>query len=244
MMSIKNFGVDLSAWNDIYDYDDFLKSTYDGHPIKYAFLRIGYRGKRDVLFDKHYNALHGRVYIGVYVYSYARTPADARAEAEWVIENLHGYDINFPVVFDYEDVTVLHPKMTARKYTETIGAFMDTINAAGYYAMLYCNPNFIENYADKTALIKYPLWLSHYVPDGKQRQYGQFVWQFGTFRPAGTNGTVDGNFAYKQLGKIIRENGYNNPKRYTLTARNLTEKQRAELTDVLERFGIDNYTFE
>lgn len=33
-------------------------------------------------------------------------------------------------------------------------------------------------------------------------------------------------------------------KKYTLTARNLTEKQRAELSDVLERFGIADYTFD
>lgn len=33
-------------------------------------------------------------------------------------------------------------------------------------------------------------------------------------------------------------------KKYTLTARNLTEYQRAELTGVLERFGIDDFTFE
>lgn len=38
--------------------------------------------------------------------------------------------------------------------------------------------------------------------------------------------------------------GTTGAKQYTLTARNLSERQLSELSDVLERLGIDNYTFD
>ena len=76
---------------------------------------------------------------------------------------------------------------------------------------MYCNPSLLEMYADKAELLKYPLWLAHYTDDGKQKQYGQKMWQFGTFRPAGAVGEIDGNYAYEQLGRYIRENGLNKP---------------------------------
>lgn len=130
----------------------------------------------------------------------------------------YGVTIRFPVVFDYEDSKCLTPKLTKAEYTAICKTFLDEIRAAGYYAMLYCNKSFLEIYADKAALLTYPLWLAHYVPEGRQAQYGQKIWQFGKFRPEGAVGDVDGNFAYEQLGKTIREGGLNVPVRYRLTA--------------------------
>ncbi len=217
-MATKNFGIDLSAWNEVTDYDKLLSSTYGGKKIKYAFLRLGWLGTVDSRFKQHYKGLSGKVYIGVYVYSYARSVEAAKREARWALNLIKGLGITFPVVFDYEDKLVLSPKLSRAEYTAICKAFLDEIRAAGYYAMLYANPSFLEGYADKAALLEYPLWLAHYVPDGKQAQYGQKIWQFGTFRPAGVSGEVDANFAYEQLAKVIREGGLNVPVKYRLTA--------------------------
>lgn len=217
-MATKNFGIDLSAWNKVTDYDKLLASTHNGKKIKYAFLRLGYVGRVDSRFKEHYKGLSGRIPLGVYVYSYARSVGEAKQEARWALNLIKGLKIEFPVVFDYEDSRCLSPKLTKSEYTAICRAFLDEVRAAGYYAMLYCNPSFLESYADKAALLEYPLWLAHYVAEGKQAQYGQRVWQFGTFKPSGVDGEVDGNFAYEQLGKVIREGGLNVPVRYKLTA--------------------------
>lgn len=217
-MATKNFGIDLSAWNKVTDYDKLLASTYNGRKIKYAFLRLGYYNKVDSRFKEHYKGLLSKVYLGVYVYSYARSVEEAKQEARWALNLIKGLKIEFPVVFDYEDSRCLSPKLTKAEYTAICRAFLDEVRAAGYYAMLYCNPNFLEVYADKAALLDYPLWLAHYVAEGKQAQYGQRVWQFGTFKPSGVDGEVDGNFAYEQLGKTIREEKLNVPVKYKLTA--------------------------
>lgn len=215
---IKNFGIDISKHQEVSDYDKLLASTYNGKKIKYAFLRLGWYDKLDIRFMEHYNGLSGKVYIGVYLYSYARSVEEAKREARWVLEQIKGLKIEFPVVFDYEDKAVLSPKLSRTEYTAICKAFLDEIRAAGYYAMLYANPSFLESYADKAALLKYPLWLAHYVPEGKQAQYGQKIWQFGTFSPEGVKGAVDANFAYEQIGKTIREGGLNVPANYRLTA--------------------------
>lgn len=210
-MAVKNFGIDLSYANKINDYGALLASDYNGHKIKYAILRLGYIGKVDTRFAEHYAALSGKIPLGVYVYSYARTPEAAREEAQWALKQIKELNIEFPVIFDYEDSKVLSPKLSKAEYTAICKAFLDEIKAAGYYAMMYCNPSLIEMYADKAELLKYPLWLAHYTDDGKQKQYGQKMWQFGTFKPAGAVGEIDGNYAYEQLGRYIRENGLNKP---------------------------------
>lgn len=218
-MAIKNFGIDLSYANAVTDYDKLLSSKCGGRKIKYAFLRLGYIGKLDTRFKQHYSALSGRIPLGVYVYSYARSTEEAREEAIWALNQIKGLKIEFPVVFDYEDSKCLNPRLGKAEYTAICRAFLDEIQAAGYYAMLYCNPAFLEGYADKNELLKYPLWLAHYTTEGRQAQYGQKIWQFGTFRPDGVTGEVDGNYAYEQIGKTIREGGLNTPVRYALTAK-------------------------
>ena len=217
-MAIKNFGIDLSYANAITDYDKLLASTYNGKKIKYAFLRLGYLNKVDTRFMTHYNALSGKIYIGVYMYSFARSVEDAHKEARWVLDHIKDLKIDFPVVFDYEDLKVLEPKLSRTEYTNICKAFLDDIQSAGYYAMMYSNPNFLNYYANKSELLKYPLWLANYVAEGKEAQYGQKIWQFGTFKPNGAIGEVDGNYAYEQLGKTIREGKLNTPVTKQLTA--------------------------
>ena len=239
-MAVKNFGIDLSYANQITDYSKLLASSYNGYKIKYAILRLGYIGKVDTRFAEHYAALSGKIPLGVYVYSYARTPEAAREEAQWALKQIKELNIEFPVIFDYEDSKVLSPKLSKAKYTAICKAFLDEIKAAGYYAMMYCNPSFIEMYADKAELLKYPLWLAHYTNDGKQKQYGQKMWQFGTFQPAGSIGEVDGNFAYERLGKYIRDNGLNNPvKNYTVTGtKTVTADKVAQTEAPLKALGF------
>ena len=238
-MAVKNLGIDLSSHNVIDDYDKLLAHSEGGRRIKFAFLRLGYRGKRDALLDAHYAGLHGRIPLGFYLYSYARTPAEARREALWALEQLDGMTAEFPVAFDFEDASVLDPRLTKAQYTAICRAFLDEIRAAGYYAMMYCNPSFIEGYADKDELLKYPLWLAHYVEDGRQRQLGQKVWQFGTICPEGARGAVDANFAYEQLGRVIREQGLNTPARVVLRAqKTVTAGAAAALTRELEGRGF------
>lgn len=233
-MAIKNFGVDLSYCNNITDYNVFLKSTYNGLKCKYAFLRIGYiyNGveKKDKLFEKHYKNLVGKIPLGIYIYSYATTVDEAKKEAKWVLEQIKDLEIQFPVVFDYEDSYMLNLKLTKRQYTDICKAFLDEIQKNNYYAMLYCNPNLLNNYLYKEELSNYPLWLAHYTTEGNEAKMGQAIWQFGTYKPSGAIGEIDANYCYRQLAKIIRDNKMNKRIRYLIKAQKIvydTEKDIA-----------------
>ena len=178
-MAVKNFGVDLSRWNVINNYDTFLSSTYNGMKIKYAFLRLGFMsngvGQVDSLFQKHYNNLVGKIPLGVYIYSYATSVSEAKKEAQWVLSQIKNLKIEFPIVFDYEDQSLPNLNLSRRQYTDICKAFLDEVKSNNYYAMMYCNPNMIENYLIKDEILKYPLWLAHYTSEGKQKQYGQLT---------------------------------------------------------------------
>ena len=47
-------------------------------------------GKVDTRFFEHYNALSGRIPLGVYVYSYARSVEEAKQEARWALNLIKG----------------------------------------------------------------------------------------------------------------------------------------------------------
>ncbi len=237
-MAIKNFGIDLSYANNIYDYDKLLASNYDGYKIKFAILRLGYYGKVDARFAEHYRALSGRIPLGVYLYSYAKTVDEAREEARWVLKEIRGLKLEFPVVLDYEDISLLNPRLPRKEYSDICSAFLDEIEDANYYAMLYCNPSFLEYYADHDALKKYPLWLAHYVKEDDRREFGQKIWQFGTFRPNGAYGDIDGNFAYEQIGKYIRDRKLNIPAEYRINAeKRVLAWERDEQLKQIEQLG-------
>ena len=73
-----------------------------------AMLRLGHGRTRDKLFDAHYKGCKAAgIKVGVYLWSYATTPAEARAGANWVLEQLRNYDIDYPAAMDFEDENVL-----------------------------------------------------------------------------------------------------------------------------------------
>ena len=106
--------------------------------------------------------------------------------------------------------------------------------------MMYCNPSFIECNVYKDELLKYPLWLAHYVSEGRQSQYGQKIWQFGTFKPKGQTGEIDANFAYEQLGKYIRDNGLNSPITYLIKAQKAIDG--FDKSEVVAKLKNDGFT--
>lgn len=204
--------LDLSMYQMNVDYEKASKNL-DG-----VIIRAGFgKGNEDNLFQQHYNGFlkHG-VPIGVYWFSYAKTPEEAANEAQYCVSLIHNKFISLPVCYDLEDKSVENAKAFGIKVNKTLAtnmaeAFLSTVEKNGYYAMLYANPNFIRNYYADSLLQKYDLWLAHYVkyPEfGKpSRECG--IWQYGTGEWYGISGPVDLDFAYKDYPKIIREAGLN-----------------------------------
>ena len=200
-------GIDVSKWQGTIDW---LKVKNEG--IKFAIIREGYGKKNPNQVDKKFkeniiNAQNVGIYTGVYHYSYADSIEDAINEAHFCIENIKGYKLDYPVVFDIEDKEIL--KLSNRTRTDICKAFCETIENAGYYAMIYANPNWLKNYLYSNELLyRFDLWLAHW--NVNYPSYSCGIWQYSEKgRINGINGNVDLNISYKNYYEIIRSKGLN-----------------------------------
>ena len=202
--------IDISGWQKNVNYEAASKD------LAGVILRAGYgKGNDDVMFQTHYKGFSAYdVPIGVYWFSYATNIEEAANEAQYCISAIHGKKIELPVCFDFEDDSINYArnkgiKINKQLATKIAESFLSTIEANGYYAMLYSNPNFLKNYYGD--LSRYDLWLANYVynPDVTKPPRSCGIWQYGTGVHPGFSGEVDMDEAYKDYPAIIRKAGLN-----------------------------------
>lgn len=198
-MTVK--GIDISYANrDL----DFKKIKAAG--VSFAIIRTGYRQHTDDMFHSHMkNALAAGLDVGAYCYCMAKTPAEARKEAEYAVNLLKPYKISYPLFYDMEDATIADLSKT--KLTNIAMAFLETAENLGYRAGLYANPSWLENKLNRDKILsKYDLWLAHWTwsPDIPTKyQYGQKMWQWGAGNLSGGSGKIDGDICYVDYPALI-----------------------------------------
>ena len=75
--------------------------------------------------------------------------------------------MSFPVAFDFEYDSVNYLakhgiKVTKQFASDVARAFLDTIESAGYYPMLYTNADYLTRYFDADVASKYDIWLAQW----------------------------------------------------------------------------------
>ena len=200
-------GIDVSKWQGTINWS---KVKNDG--IDFAIIREGYGKKSPSQIDKKFKeniegAKNAGVKVGVYHYSYAESTDDAVNEAEFCLENIRGYSLDYPVVFDVEDKEML--KLNTRQRTDICKVFCTEIEKAGYYAMIYTNKNWLNNYLYADELLsKYDLWLAQWNVD--KPSYSCGIWQYSeTGTVDGISGNVDLNISYNNYAEIMKNKGLN-----------------------------------
>lgn len=206
-------GIDVSQWQGNINWSKVKKSG-----VEYVIIRVGYRGAGTgaLRADSHYlsyikGALKAKLKVGVYIYSQATTTAEARAEANFVLKRIKGYDISMPVVLDYEFYTstsgrLYKAHLSKRQATDVCEAFCQTVENAGYTPMVYGNGDMMNNhlYAEELAKTRL-MWLANFGKNnGKDRGFATAYngtysfWQYTSRgHVAGISGNVDCNFWYK-----------------------------------------------
>lgn len=199
-------GVDVSAWQKEIDWDLVAEQGID-----FAMIRVGNRGytegglKLDDYFVRNIEgALDAGLHVGVYFFSQAISEREAREEAKFVLEAVSGYDLTFPIVFDWEPVS----SDSARTYglsAETLSAaavaFCEEIEDAGYLPMIYYNLHMAYLRYDLAAIDGYDVWLAQYA-DLPEYYYDFQMWQYtsdGTV--PGIPGAVDLNISFVNYAK-------------------------------------------
>lgn len=208
---LKIKAIDISyAQQDV----DFSKIKKAG--IKAVIIRNGYLNKTDTCFKKHMRgAIAAGLDIGTYTYIMSNTVEEAKKEAQQTITRLKPYRgyINYPVFCDMESEKYYSDKFNNRLRTDIILTFCEEIKKSGYYAALYINPSWLEEWTNKVELLrKYDIWLAAWTEDPNKAtkyDYGQTMWQWGKDRISGINGPVDGNIVYIDYPLKIKTAGMN-----------------------------------
>ena len=187
--------IDVSTWNGNIDWDKVYKSG-----VRYAMIRSSFGIENPNQVDNKFvrnitNAQKAGVKCGIYHYSYAKSAAEAKKEAEFCLKTIKGYKIDLPVAFDIEDSSQTH--LGKDTLTSIVIAFCDRIKSAGYRPMLYCNPNWLCNYLHKDKLInKYDIWLANWGVSAPS--YNCAIWQYSENGSVpGISGSVDMNWIFK-----------------------------------------------
>lgn len=190
-------GIDVSAWQGKIDWQAVKN---DG--IQFAFVRIGHGAH---VLDTYYSqnmkgAQEAGIPVGVYMYSTAKNEAEAIADAQFVIRNMEGYLVSYPVVIDLEDKS--QDSLSKYQLGRIAKVFCDEVRAAGYTPMLYCNENWYKNRIDVSQITDVEKWIARWnvrydtsIPRG--------IWQSGVGRIQGVNTNVDIDFGYKDYTQIV-----------------------------------------
>ena len=183
--------IDLSHHNSV---SDFLAVKNAG--IYGVILRVGCgreASQKDRKFDEFYTAAKAAgLHIGAYWYSYADSVEDAAREAAACLTCIQGKQFDFPVYYDLEESRTAALGKAA--CTQLAVDFCTAMEQAGYWAGVYANTNWWQNYLDHAALSsRFTIWLADYreaYNTTLKRDMHQYT---STGSVAGVNSNVDCN---------------------------------------------------
>ena len=225
--------IDVSKHNKTINWDD-VKNQIDG-----AILRLGWIGNKenhtiDPQFERNYNECKRlKIPIGVYVYNYCIHESTVLSGAKWTIKQLQGKDLELPVYFDIEEESMRN--MGKEKLTNLVIAFNTEIENAGFWAGIYANRNWYNNYLHKELLIKrYTSWIAHFQENTELYRNEYDMLQYtskGNIDGIVTN--VDLNIMYRDL--ILDIQKWKNKKVENTIQQNENTTQQNEIEYIVKK---------
>ena len=188
-------GIDVSEHQQHIDWAQVKASG-----VEFVMIRLGWRGQTmgaleaDTLARVNYaGAKAAGLKIGAYFFSQAITPAEALEEAEFALDMIREWELDMPVVFDWEPVSPTDRTSVVDTPTllQCARTFCDAVAAAGYRPMIYFNPFLAETLLPLEEVDDYAFWLASY---GEEMDFPHAVelWQFScTGRVPGIETPVD-----------------------------------------------------
>ena len=220
-------GIDVSYHNKNINWKKVKASG-----VEYALIRVGYRGYAggtiastgDSKFKTYIEgAKAAGLKVGVYFFSQAINVQEAEEEAVWTLNRIKGYQLDLPVVIDYEYAgnadkngnsleRLNNANLSKAQKTACVDAFCKKVKAAGYQAMVYSSSSWLEKDMDTDTLSKnYGIWMARYntysyVDSEKGRFYDGTlnIWQCSrSAKIDGIETCVDLDYWYKPGGTDV-----------------------------------------
>ena len=200
-------GIDVSKQNGSIDWK---KVADEG--ITFAYIRAGYRGygvngklTEDSLAKENLQGANDAgIKTGVYFYTQAVTEAEAKEEANMVLNLIKPYQIDCPVVIYVKRVADSGARMNALSInarTKIVKTFCEAIKTGGYRPMIYFDLEMATVMLDLSKLEDYDKWLAYYSNEFYY-PYAYRVWQYSDKgRVKGVGGYVDLSIAFEPLWK-------------------------------------------
>ena len=176
-------GIDVSSHQRDIDWQQVADSG-----IRFAIVRVGgryYGGEGELYSDELYaqnlqGARNAGLDVGVYFFSQAMNPDEAKQEAEYVIGLLEGYELTMPVFFDWERIGGGQGRadnIENEVLTQCAETFCETVEAAGYEAGIYFNLDTSYYGYEMARLTDYTFWCA--APgDYPYCYYAHDIWQY------------------------------------------------------------------
>lgn len=194
-------GIDVSKWQG----DNVEWNKVASSDVSFVMFGLGRIDIPDPMFERNIKgAIDNNLKIGAYLYSVAKTPEEAAAEARYALDQIKDYPISFPVAYDIEGDTA---QLDKQLVTDIIVTFCEIIKEAGYYPMIYANETVLNNKIDFSRA-PYDIWVARYNyftswPNPSMWQTTSSYYMDGI-----TKNTVDVNFLFKDYSALIAEKGW------------------------------------
>lgn len=222
-----SIGIDVSEWNGTVNWD--ITQNY----IDYAIIRICDFCNKDengnYILDKKFkeniekcNELD--IPVGVYAYTRATNNGEALKEANFVLNAIKDYQVQYPVYYDIESSK--HKEMlnsNPDKVINIVETFCKTIEKANYYVGIYTGDDMMQILTNNSKKLgEYDKWVARYgkneasfianVSEKDMKFSGQYYMQQATSAALvpGIDGKTDVNFSYVDFPTIIKNAGLNN----------------------------------
>lgn len=175
-------GIDVSRYQGEIDWEKVREAG-----VEFAIIRVGGRSYgddaefyEDANAQKNYEgAKAAGIKVGAYFFAQAINVTEAREEAAWVLNRIRSWELDMPVVYDWEYVSsqVRTANVGVTTLTNCTREFCQAVEAAGYEAMVYFNPTHMERRVDLEELTDYKFWLAMYS-DRMTYPYRIDMWQY------------------------------------------------------------------
>ena len=207
-------GIDVSVHNGNVNWKTVKQN------IDFAIIRAGYgkyANQKDKQLDNNVKGCESNnIPYGFYWYSYAKSPSEAKLEAQVCYDIIKNFNPAYPIFFDLEDNSQYN--LGKQTLTDMVKEFCEYLISKGCKVGLYSNLDWLQNRLGDVS--KYDIWLAQWANKATYNK-SYTMWQYSSNGSVpGISGRVDMNYCYVD---------YDNTSKPTTTPNTNTKKSTNQL---------------
>lgn len=195
-------GVDVSSYQGKIDWNS-LKPYID-----FAIIRCGWGNNSEAQDDIYYERNSQEceklgIPYGVYLFSYATNLEEARSEVLHTLRLIKDKRIEYPIYLDVEEKRQM--ALPKEELIEIVKYYCEEMERHGYYVGIYASLDRFKSNLNSRELDPFDKWVAEwndrFTYEGKSG-----MWQHTSHEKLpGINGRVDGDIAFYNYPRIIRD---------------------------------------